>query len=321
MHDYLPKREELFGLIPDRFHHSHVIVKPDKDEPEWWAGAPSVVRDTNGVFWMACRMRTAHAPRGLRGYEIRILRSEDGLHFEKTHAIQREDIPIPGFERPSLLIDPNSGLFKLYGCAPWDENRWCIFRFDDAASPPEFSAVSARIVLEPAPPAFERDVCVSGYKDPVLFHDGEDFHCFTIGIMRQTERVYHFKSNDGETWNPVGSPYDSIMTLNGWHDFYVRPASVLPLGIGYLFVYEGSNVNWYDPVYNICTGLAFTFDLHRILDLTPESPLLLSPSPSPQFATFRYSSWLWVGQQIWIYAEVACPNESNETRLYRIDMK
>ena len=45
-------------------------------------------------------------PRGLRGYEIRILKSEDGIKFKKVHAIKREKVPIPGFERPALLIDP-----------------------------------------------------------------------------------------------------------------------------------------------------------------------------------------------------------------------
>jgi hypothetical protein len=54
---------------------------------------------------MAARMRTAEAPLGLRGYEIRIYRSGDGVHFAPAHAIRREDVPIPGFERPALLRD------------------------------------------------------------------------------------------------------------------------------------------------------------------------------------------------------------------------
>ena len=33
---------------------------------------------------------------------------------------------------------------------------------------------------------------------------------------------------------------------------------------------EGSKTGWHDPVYNVATGLGFTFDLHRITDLTPE---------------------------------------------------
>jgi hypothetical protein len=64
------------GSIPARFATWDVVAAPDNDEPEWSAGAPSVVRETNGVvFWMAARMRTADSPQGQRGYEIRLFRS------------------------------------------------------------------------------------------------------------------------------------------------------------------------------------------------------------------------------------------------------
>ncbi len=91
---------DLIARLPTALREYKVIVEPDKNEPEWWAGAPSVVRDRTGTFWLACRMRTADAPRGLRGYEIRILRSDDGVHFMKVLSVRREDVPIPGFERP-----------------------------------------------------------------------------------------------------------------------------------------------------------------------------------------------------------------------------
>lgn len=111
------------------------------------------------------------------------------------------------------------------------------------------------------------------------------------------------------------------MNLDGWHDFFVRPACVVPLGIGYLFVYEGSSTTWYDPVYNVATGLGFTFDLHRVIDLTPDSPLAASPTPGDLFGTFRYSHWLRVEEEMWIYAEVAYPNQTNEIRLFRVPMR
>jgi hypothetical protein len=308
----------LFGSICERFKTYDVILQPDKDEPEWWAGAPSVVRDKTGVFWLACRMRTADSPRGLRGYEIRILRSEDGIHFKKVHSIPRQDVPIPGFERPSLLIDPKTGRFKLYACGPWKSGPWCIIKFADADDPTKIQPGSAKVVIAAMPKSYPRDVIVSAYKDPFIIHAEGYYHCYVIGIIRQTERVFHFRSKDGEQWEPVGSPYQPIMDLVGWHDFYVRPASVLPVGPGYLFVYEGSNNDWYDPVYNIATGLAFTFDLHHIIDLTPDSPLIISTTPSGRFHTWRYSHWMYVDDEVWIYAEVAKPNDSNEIRLFRL---
>lgn len=95
-----------YGQIPHKLSEYQVILEPDKNEPEWWAGAPSVVRDSEGYFWLACRMRTADAPRGLRGHEIRILQSHDGITFKPVLSIPRDKIPIPGFERPALIIDP-----------------------------------------------------------------------------------------------------------------------------------------------------------------------------------------------------------------------
>ena len=314
----VPEVTGSFGLIPQKFKEYEVVLEPDKNEPEWWAGAPSVCRDGDGIFWLACRMRTAEAPLGRRGYEIRILRSEDGIHFEKVHSIPREKVPIPGFERPALLIDPHTQRFKLYACGPWKGGPWCIIKFEDADNPSKFVPSSARPVIEPPPKKSPRDYCVTGYKDPFILYAEGAYHCYVIGVLKNVERTFHFTSKDGETWESVGSPYESIMDLDGWHNFFIRPASVLPLGVGYLFIYEGSNAKWYDPVYNIATGLGYTFDLHHVIDLTPDSPLLVSTRPSDLFHTWRYSHWMHVGDEIWAYAEVARENRSNEIRLFRL---
>ena len=313
-----PTAEALLGPLPAQFRKYDVILEPDKDAADWWAGAPSVVRDPNGTFWLACRMRTADAPRGLRGYEIRILRSADGIHFKKVHRIPREAVPIPGFERPALLIDPKTGQFKLYGCGPWKGGPWSIIKFADVDDPTQFDPSSAKVVIAPQDKSYDRDIIPHEYKDPFIIHAGGMYHCYVIGVMRRTERIYHFQSADGEQWEPVGSPYQSIMGLTGWHDFYVRPASIVPVGVGFLFFYEGSNCAWYDPVYNIATGVGFTFDLHHITDVTPDAPLVGSTTPSERFHTWRYSHWMWVEDELWVYAEVAKPNESHEIRLFRL---
>ena len=108
-------------------------------------------------------------------------------------------------------------------------------------------------------------VAVLEYKDPVMLYADDNFHCFVTGYIRRNERIFHYISSDGETWQPVGDVNQPVMDLQGWHNFFIRPASVLPLGAGYLFVYEGSSTEWYDPVYNIVTGLGFTFDLQHIV--------------------------------------------------------
>ncbi|NOZ27498.1 MAG: hypothetical protein GXP39_05520 [Chloroflexi bacterium] len=286
-----------------------VILEPDEDTPEWWAGAPSVVRADDGTFYMAARMREGRSPRGRRGYEIRILKSADGHHFEPIHHILREDAGVPVFERPALVRDPMTGGYKLYGCSGL-ERGWVILKFEDVADPADFDARSARPVLTADYPDDEF-VHVTGYKDPVVLWAKGRWHMFVIGTDR-VERPYHFVSEDGERWRPAAQ--GPIMESQGWHNFFTRPASVLPMAVGYLFVYEGSNLRWRDPVYNIATGLAYSPDLRTFVDLTPHEPLLKSTTPG-DYHTFRYSHWMVVGEQVFVYFEAARPNNTNEIRL------
>lgn len=316
----VPQIAESLKSISEKFDSYDVVLEPDVNAAEYWAGAPSVVQDENGIFWMAARMRSPEHPRGLRGYEIRILRSEDGIKFEKVHRIGREEVPIPGFERPSLLIDPDTKKFKLYACGPWNKGPWSIIKFDDADDPTKFIPSSAKPVIQAPERMYPRDVSVHEYKDPYIIYAQGKYHCYVIGYIRKNERIFHYSSKDGEYWQPVGDVNQPVMDLSGWHNFFIRPASVLPLGIGYLFIYEGSSTQWYDPVYNIGTGFGFTFDLQNIVDLTVDSPIAISTTPG-DFFTWRYSDWHWVNGEIWIYAEVSKENNSHEVRLFRIPVE
>jgi hypothetical protein len=62
-----------------------VILEPDQDTPEWWAGAPSVLISNDETFYLAARMREGNSPRGHRGYENRILQSIDGESFTLSY--------------------------------------------------------------------------------------------------------------------------------------------------------------------------------------------------------------------------------------------
>ncbi len=316
----ISKTDASYGFIPQNFLQYDVILEPDKNQPEWWAGAPSVVQDKEGIFWLACRMRSPDFPRSLRGYEIRILKSIDGIHFTSVISIPRESVPIPGFERPAILIDPITNKFKLYACGPWQNKSWCIIKFDDADDPGHFIPSTARPVIQPREKKYEREITVKAYKDPFILFTNGKYHAYVTGYIRENERIFHFTSSDGESWQPVGEITEPAMDLTGWHNFFIRPASVIPLGIGYFFIYEGSHTSWYDPVYNITTGIGFTFDLHHIIDLTEAGPLAVSSTPG-NFHTWRYSHWIKVQNELWIYAEVARENDSNEIRLFRMKME
>ncbi len=299
----------MLDAITEAIRSYQVVLEPDRDAPEWWAGAPSICLAPDGTTYLAARMREGMSPRGRRGYEVRLLESRDGRRFRVINRISRSEAGVPGFERPALVRDPQSGLYRLYGCAGLDRG-WAILRWDDASNPAEIDARSARPVLR-AHYADDGFAHVMGYKDPFVFWDGAQWRMFVIGYDR-IERIWQFLSEDGETWRPAaGGP---AMPNDGWHNFYTRPACVVSLAVGYLLVYEGSNLNWRDPVYNIATGLAYTPDLVAFHDLTPDEPLLKSTTPGDCF-TWRYSHWLRVGDEIRVYYEAARPNNGNEIRL------
>jgi len=290
-----------------------VILEPDEDTPEWWAGAPSALLAEDGTFYLAARMREGRSPRGRRGYEIRILKSVDGRHFEVINRILREQAEVAVFERPCLVQNPRTGRYRLYGCAGL-ERGWAIIKFREVDDPAAFDARSWKPVLV-ADYADDGFAHVTGYKDPVVLWEGGQWHMFVIGSDR-AERIHYFTSEEGEVWRP--GPRNPVMENDGWHNFYTRPASVLPMAVGYLFVYEGSNLGWRDPVYNIATGLAYSPDLRTFVDLTPHEPLLRSTTPG-EYHTWRYSHWLPVGERVFVYYEAARPNNTNELRLSVLD--
>jgi hypothetical protein len=258
-------------------------------------------------------MREGDSPRGKRGYEIRILESADGIYFETIARIRREDLGVSGVERPALVVDPTTGAYRLYCCAGADLG-WFVFRLDDVDHPARFDPATRRTVLSAPEPSASRPTVI-GYKDPVIFRDQDTWHMFVIAGDR-VERVGHFTSRDGDHWTKFGP--QPVMENTGWHNFYTRPASILPLRVGYLFVYEGSNLSWHDPVYNIATGLAYTSDLIHVTDLTPSEPLVRSTTPGA-FHTWRYSQWIVQRGKLFVYFEAAKPNNTNELRVAVLD--
>ncbi|NMC06271.1 MAG: hypothetical protein GYA24_13730, partial [Candidatus Lokiarchaeota archaeon] len=268
-----------------------VVLRPDCNEEGWWAGAPSITRAPDGRFFLAARMRDTRSPRGRRGYEIRLLESEDGVSFVKIGSLTRDDAGLPGFERPAMLRDLASGKFKLYCCGELP-GGWGVGKLDDAVLPSRFDAKTFKPVLQATKPGIEakgaqehHGTFGTQFKDPFITIIDDAYHMFVIGFDR-LERAYHFTSKNGDEWN-LASPAP-ILENTGWHNCFTRPASLLPLDVGYLLVYEGSSIDWFDPGYNIATGFAYTLDLKTFVDMTPAEPALKSTTPG-KYHTWRYS--------------------------------
>src|SRR6056297_852177 len=137
----------MLNQLKKAMDHYEVILEPEKNEKDWWAGAPSVVLTPNGKFFLAARMREPISPRGRRGYENRILESEDGIHFETIKKIHREEADVPVFERPSLVQNPLTKKITLFGCSVL-ENGWAIWKMEDVDHPEEIDPTTLKPVLE-----------------------------------------------------------------------------------------------------------------------------------------------------------------------------
>jgi len=286
-----------------------VVLRPERDEAEWWAGAPAVCVDSDGTVWLVARMRSPERPKGERGYALWLLRSGDGIRFEKVRVWPREEAGVNGFERAALVRDPSTGKYRLFCCND-PGSGWQILACAEADSPEAIDIATARPVIALEKP--EADTFgVTGVKDPVVWIEDGRWQMFVIGLDR-VERIHHFVSADGDRWE-TGLP-SPVLPNTGWHDLYTRPASVLPLTVGYLFVYEGSHHRWFDPNYNIATGLAYSPDLRVFHDLTPDAPLLETTTPG-KYRTWRYSQWARHGGVVKVYFEAACANGTNELRV------
>src|SRR6056297_4065516 len=136
----LCERKDIVEALSD----FNTIVEPEKNEANWWSGAPSIAFNKDShEFWLAIRMRTGDGARGSRGYEIRIYKGTDGHNFDLVKKIHRKDMDLQVFERPALVITPN-GKFRLYGCTSF-LGQWVIWKLDDVDDPVEFNPESMEI--------------------------------------------------------------------------------------------------------------------------------------------------------------------------------
>lgn len=296
--------------IPDLREYD-VVLEPERNECDWWAGAPSVAMGSDGTVWLACRMREAESPRGERGYAVWLLRSKDAYDFEHVHSIHRDELGTVSVERPALVNDPLTGRFKLYLCRAGkpQPGGWRVDKLDDVDDPGQFDPATARPAV--TAPAFSE--AGRGVKDPFVINIGGIYYMYVIAygfIGGSRELPYLFTSVDGERWIYRGGP---VLRSAGWHDFFTRPAFVMPLGGTYAFYYEGSSSEWFDPPYNIRGGIAVTADLHTATDLTPDAPLFASPTPG-RYQTARYTDCVCLRDRVIFYYEAARPNDSFELR-------
>ncbi len=299
-------------ILPD-LSKFKTIVPPPQPAPFNWTGAPSVLYDEQGTIWLTYRMRT----REKRGGLMHVARSADGTSFETACTLKAEEFKIfevTSIERASLVKDPWTGKFKLYVAVDKARGGWYILKLRDEENPSNFDAASAQIVLGPAGVGTDS----RSVKDPHVLLVGRRYYMFYIGNSTRCELPHLATSVDGEHWLRFeGNP---ILPSFGWHDFCTRIAFVMPLRNGFSVFYEGAGLEDHERVTNIRTGLAFSTDLKEYVDLTPQAPILSSPTPG-KWSAARYMDYVIVANRALFYYEATRPDDAFELRMSDVPLR
>ncbi|GAH19611.1 unnamed protein product, partial [marine sediment metagenome] len=204
----------------------------------------------------------------------------------------------------------DTGKYKLYVSLE-KEKKWYIYKLKDVSSPEGFDPSTAKLVFSPSSEAKDsRKV-----KDPYIINFGNIWYMFYSGSGEEPqEEAFLATSKNGVDWVRRGC----ILQRNTWHNYHSRMSCVLPLGKGFIFLYEGSSFSWYEPHFNLNIGFGYTADLKNFLDLTSEKPLL-SSSGKGDFSTIRYVDYVFFNNKIVFYYEAARDENSFELRAVRIN--
>jgi hypothetical protein len=280
---------------------AELVVPPAAAGPGSWAGAPSVLRDEESVWWLAYRMRR---PVGQgRGYANVVARSADGVRFEAVTRVMSDAFGAESLERPALVRTPE-GRWRLYvSCATPGTKHWRV-ELLEAATVEELAGAESRTVLPGS--------AAAAVKDPVVrFADGV-WHLWAsvhpLDDPEATDRMWtdHATSPDGVSWTWEGTVLAG--TPGSWDARGVRISTVFLDGAGGWALYDGrasAEENWEER-----TGLARAADGRFVAD--PGGPLLASPH-LPGALRYADAVALPDGAVRWFY-EATRPDGAHELR-------
>jgi hypothetical protein len=222
-----------------RWTDSEVVIEPPESVPGSWAGAPSAVYAEERIF-LAYRLRL---PIGEgRGFANVVASSDDGVRFQTLCELDRDMFGGESLERPALVRTPE-GRWRLYvSVATPNSKHWRVDLLE-ADEPAGLAAAAARTVLP-------GDDTV-GVKDPVIHHDGEQWHlwasCHPLDVLGHEDRMTtrYATSPDGIDWSWRGT---ALHPRGGqWDARGVRFTSVLPVDGDLIASYDGratAEENW-----------------------------------------------------------------------------
>jgi hypothetical protein len=277
-----------------------------------------------GRFLLTYRERH---PRGVapeRGWRCALAESTDGVHFDDLWEVRKDELRTPSMERFCLV--PESGdRYRLYiSYVDPSDNRWRIDSLE-ASDLGSFDIQQARPVLTAAETGTE------GVKDPVVLRIGPVTYLLaSFAAARQLSPAERRRAHDtadiyntGVTTHPTGlavsldgagfSWRGTVFDVgDGWDRYQARLNCVLPIGPGYLGLYDGSASA--EENYEERCGVAVSHDLQRWERLTPDGPWIASPHAT---GSARYLDAVAADGEWWIYYELTRPDGAHELRLHR----
>ena len=252
-----------------------VVVPAPGAGPGNWAGAASAVL-VDGVTYLTYRERRPLAQG--RGVATAVLRSTDGISFERVCEVHREDFGAESFERPVVMQRPEGGWRLYLSCATPGSKHWWVEALD--AGRPQDLPAGRRTVVLPG----DAHVAV---KDPVItLREGQwemwlCEHPLTERGAEDRMTTSYLTSSDGLSWTRHGTVLEP--REGSWDARGARVTAVLshdPL----LVLYDGrarAEDNWHETT-SVARGDA-TGQLHA----DPDAPVLRSPDSD---GALRYAS-------------------------------
>lgn len=299
------------------------IVAPAATTKGNWVGAPSVTYDAGLDRYFLCyRIRE---PRPVRGGELRIAESSDGVTFKDIWSCTKEQLDSASIERAALVQTPEGG-YRLYlSYVDPSDSRWRIDLLE-AETPADFNTAHRRGVLT----AEQADA--EGVKDPWVVIVGGLYYmtvsyaprpsgAASTEAMHGTQDVFNTgiaKSSTGLAISSDGIAFEWKGELfapseSGWDSYACRIGSLLYIPPVFTAFYDGSDT--VEDNYEERVGLAVSTDLSHFHRISVDGPALVSPFSS---GSLRYLDALHVKDEILYYYEYARPDGSHELRLNRV---
>jgi len=300
---------------------SVTIREPERPEPGYWVGGPSVLVDGD-LTWLTYRERRPRGAPAERGWRCAVAVSPDGVRFEDVWEVHKDELESASMERFDLTRTGDGYALFLSYVDPAD-GRWRIDSVT-ASRPEDLDVATRRPVLTADSTATE------GAKDPMVVEIDRAAHLYASyaatgpaidAAAHATADIY----NTGATTHPTGLAIDEghgfiwhgqvlgVGARGSWDGYQARLGSVVPVAGGFVGFYDGSASHYEN--YEERLGVATSSGGRSWRRVSTDGPWLTGPGPSGSIryldAVVRDGAW-------WLYYEVTRPDGAHELRLSRV---